>query len=107
MHFVWKSRLFALTSLVIFCAFAGDMVADSIADAYGDHCISQTSQSGSPHEKAPCSHCSCCVHSGSAIVSSSTPQISGALQPSVLVPALERSAPDGIAAAIDHPPQLA
>jgi hypothetical protein len=107
MNIARTSRLLAWAGVIVFCAFVGDMIADSIADAYGDHCISQTSQSGSQHEKTPCSHCSCCVHSGSAIVSSSAPQISGALQPSVFVPALERSAPDGIAASIDHPPQLA
>jgi hypothetical protein len=107
MSFVWRSRLFALTGLIAFCAFAGDMVADSIADACSEHCMSQTSESDSQQEKEPCSHCSCCVHGGSAIVSSSALQISGALQPSVFVPALEHSAPNGIPPAIDHPPQLA
>jgi hypothetical protein len=107
MRLLGSSQLFALTGLIAFCAFAGDMVADSIADACGDHCISQTSQSDSQHEKAPCSHCSCCVHGGSAIVSSSPLQISGALQSSIFVPAIERSSFEGLRPAIDHPPQLA
>jgi hypothetical protein len=106
-NIVWKSRLFALTGLIAFCAFTGDMVADSIADACSDHCLSQTSQSNSQNEKAPCSHCSCCVHGGSAIVSSGVLRISGPLQSSVFVLAIERSAPEGLRPAIDHPPQLA
>jgi hypothetical protein len=107
MPLLGSTRLFALTGLIALCVFAGDMVADSIGDACGDQCMSQTSQSDSQHEKAPCSHCSCCVHGGNAIVSSSALQISGALQPSIFVQVLERSVPDGIAPAIDHPPQLA
>ncbi|MEP6585925.1 MAG: hypothetical protein ABJB70_04275 [Candidatus Udaeobacter sp.] len=107
MNFVWRSRLLALTGLVAFCAFAGDIVADSLGDACGDHCVAQSSQSDSQHEKAPCSHCSCCVHGGSAIVWSSALQISVALQPSIFVAVLERSVPEGPRPAIDHPPQLA
>jgi hypothetical protein len=107
MPLLGSTRLFALTGLIALCAFTGDMLADSIGEACSDHCMSQTSQSDSQHEKTPCSHCSCCVHGGNAIVSSSALQISGVLQPSIFVPALECSVPDGIAPAIDHPPQLA
>ena len=58
-------------------AFAGDIVADSIADLRGDHCVSQSSQSDSQHEKAPCSHCSCAVHNGTVIASTAAVDISG------------------------------
>ncbi len=57
-------RLFAAFALF---AFAGDIVADSIADLQGDHCICESSQSDSHHEKVPCSHCACAVHNGSAV----------------------------------------
>jgi len=62
-----KSRLFALIGLVVFCAFSGDIVADSIVDALGEHCAAQTCPSDSQHEKTPCSHCSCSVHNGTVI----------------------------------------
>jgi hypothetical protein len=107
MRFPGSTRLFALTGLMAFCAFAGDIVADSLADACGEHCISQSSQSNSQDEKAPCSHCSCAVHNGSVLASSNVVQISGALDASAFVLTVERSAPDGIPRAIDHPPQLA
>jgi hypothetical protein len=107
MNFVRTSQLFALTGLIAFCAFAGDIVADSIADLRGDHCVSQTSQSDSHHEKAPCSHCSCAVHNGSVITSAAMVLMNDALRATFFVPAAEQSASTGLPAAIDHPPQLA
>jgi hypothetical protein len=107
MRFAGTSRLFALTGLIALCAFAGDIVADSIADLRGDHCICQSSQSDSHHEKTPCSHCSCAVHNGTVITSTLTVAIVGAFPASIFYPTGEQSAPDGLPAAIDHPPQLA
>jgi hypothetical protein len=100
------SRLFALIGVLVFCAFTGDIVADSIADLRGDHCVSQSSQSDSHHEKAPCSHCSCAVHNGTVITSTATVHINSAFEVSVFLAAGEQSAPAGLPAAIDHPPQL-
>jgi hypothetical protein len=107
MRFAGTSRLLALTGVVALCAFASDIIADSIADLRGDHCISQSSQSDSQHEKAPCAHCSCAVHNGTVITSTLTVDIVGAFAASVFYPTSEQSAPDGLPAAIDHPPQLA
>jgi hypothetical protein len=107
MRFPGTPRLFALTGLIALCAFAGDVVADSIADLRGDHCVCQSSQSDSHHEKTPCSHCSCAVHNGTVITSTLTVDIVGAFPASVFYPTGEQSAPDGLPAAIDHPPQLA
>ena len=107
MRFPGTPRLFALTGLIALCAFAGDVVADSIADLRGDHCVCQSSQSDSHHEKTPCSHCSCAVHNGTVITSTLTVDIAGAFPASVFYPTGEQSAPDGLPAAIDHPPQLA
>jgi hypothetical protein len=107
MHAVRTSRLFALAGLIALCAFTGDIVADSIADLRGDHCVSQTSQSDSHHEKAPCSHCSCAVHNGSVITSAATVLIHNGFQAALFFAAAEQSAPTGLPAAIDHPPQLA
>jgi hypothetical protein len=101
------SRLFALIGIAVFCAFAGDIAADSIADLCGDHCISQSSQSDSHDEKAPCSHCSCAVHNGSVIASTGSVYVTGAFQAFVFLPTGQPSAPTGLPAAIDHPPQLA
>jgi hypothetical protein len=101
------SRLFALTGLIALCAFASDIVADSIADLRGDHCVCQSSQSDSHDEKMPSSHCSCAVHNGTVIASTLAVDVIGAFLASAFLPASEQSAPDGLPAAIDHPPQLA
>jgi hypothetical protein len=106
MRFAARSRLLVITSLIAFCAFGGDIVADSIADLQGDHCVSQNSQSDSQHEKSPCGHCSCAVHNGTVIASTVTLDIKGAFGTPVLFSTSEQSASDGSPAAIDHPPQL-
>ena len=107
MRFAARSRLLALTGFIGLCAFAGDIVADSIADLRGDHCVSESSQSDSQHEKSPCAHCSCAVHNGSVITSTVTLDINGAFVTPVPFSTGEQSASDGLPAAIDHPPQLA
>ena len=107
MQAIRTSRLFALIGIAVFCAFAGDIAADSIADLCGDHCISQSSQSDQQHEKAPCSHCSCAVHSGSVIASTSVVYITRAFQAFVFLATGQQSALTGLPATIDHPPQLA
>src|SRR5215468_2111883 len=107
MRFADTSRLFALTGFFALCAFAGDIVTDSIADLQGEHCVSQSSQTDSQHEKAPCGHCSCAVHNGTVITSTVAMDISGAFGASVFFSSTEQSAPDGLPVAIDHPPQLA
>jgi len=78
MRFTGRSRLLALTGLIALCAFTGDIIADSIADLRGDHCICQGSQPNSQHEKAPCERCSCAVHNGTVITSTLTVDVIGA-----------------------------
>jgi hypothetical protein len=107
MHAVRTSPLFALIGIVIFCTFAGDIVADSIADLRGHHCTSQCSQSEPQHEKAPCSNCSCAVHNGSVIASNNGVHVSADTQPSAFILITDEPAQVGPRAAIDHPPQLA
>jgi hypothetical protein len=107
MRFAGTSRLLALTSLIGLCVFTGDIIADSIADLRGDHCVSQDSQPDSQHDKAPCAHCSCALHNGTVIASTVAVDISAAFRASVFVSTSEQSAPDGLPTAIDHPPQLA
>jgi len=80
MRFTRTSRMVALTALFAVCAFAGDIVADSVADLRGDHCVSQSSQPDSQHEKAPCGHCSCAVHNGTVITSAVAIGVVGALE---------------------------
>jgi hypothetical protein len=107
MRFAGTSRLLALTGLISLCAFTGDIITDSIADLRGDHCVSQSSQPDSQHDKSPCAHCSCAVHNGTVIASTVGVDISGAFGTSVFFWTSEQSAPDGLPAGIDHPPQLA
>jgi hypothetical protein len=97
-------RLLAAFALL---AFAGDIVADSMADLRGDHCVSQTSQSDSHQEKTPCSHSSCAIHNGSVIAANNAVLVSNDFQGFTLVVAGAVSAPFTLPGAIDHPPQLA
>ena len=96
-----------LAGFVTLFTFAGDIVADSIADLQGDHCVSESSQSDPHHEKTPCTHCSCAVHNGTVIASTATLDIGDAFEVFTFVAATEQSSPSGAPAAIDHPPQLA
>ena len=87
--------------------FAGDIVADSIVDASGEHCAAQTCPADSHDEKTPCSHCSCAVHNGSVIAANNGVHVSAEVQPSVFILIGDEPARVGPPAAIDHPPQLA
>src|SRR5262245_66208275 len=102
------SRLFLrlLAAFALF-AFAGDIVADSLADLGGDHCVSESSQPDSHHEKSLCSHCSCAVHNGSAVAFSDSVKVADASGASLFAVSPDESAPVAVPAAIDHPPQLA
>ena len=107
MNLLRISRLRVLAALCVLLAFGGDIVADSIVDALGEHCAVQTCPSDSHHEKTPCSHCSCAVHNGSVIAGNNSMHVSADIQPSVFILISDESAQVGPPAAIDHPPQLA
>jgi hypothetical protein len=100
-------RLIFITGLLSLFVLGGDIVADSIADACGHHCVSETSRSDTDHEKTPCSHCSCAVHNGAVVASTCVVGVSCALGESVYLPTSGASIPCRLPAAIDHPPQLA
>ena len=107
MNLLRTSRFSLLAALVVLFAFGGDIVADSIVDALGEHCAAQTCPSESHHEKTPCSHCSCAVHNGSVIAGNNSVQFNADVQPSVFILVGDESARVGPPTAIDHPPQLA
>jgi hypothetical protein len=107
MSLLRASRLHLLAAFVALFAFGGDIVADSIVDARGEHCAAETCPSDSHHEKTPCSHCSCAVHNGSVIAGNGAVQLSDHFQASAFVLTRDESALVGLPAAIDHPPQLA
>lgn len=100
-------RLILLTGLLSLLVFSGDIVADSIVDARGEHCATQTCPADSHQEKTPCSHCSCAVHNGSVIAANNGVHVSADVQPSVFILISDESMQVGPPAAIDHPPQLA
>jgi hypothetical protein len=107
MYFLRISSVIRAAAFVGLLNFAGDIVADSIADARGNHCVSETSHSSSQHEKTPCSHCSCAVHVGAVVITNSAVRVTRDLQGSVFILTGDESAPPPLPAAIDHPPQLA
>ena len=100
------SRFWMLTGLLALFAFGGDIVADTMADLRGDHCLSESSQSDSHHEKSPCSHCSCAVHNGSVLAGSAAEGLTGDLRLAGFALTTDQFSPPGIPADIDHPPQL-
>ena len=101
------SPIIRAAAFVALLNFAGDIVADSIADARGDHCVSETSHSDSQHEKAPCSHCSCAIHVGAVVITNSTMRVGRDLEEAVFALIADESPPRALPPAIDHPPQLA
>jgi len=96
-----------MAALFVLFAFGGDIVADSIVDALGEHCSAQTCPTDSNHEKTPCSHCSCAVHNGNVIAGNNSVHLSADVHPSACIITGDESAQVGPPAAIDHPPQLA
>ena len=107
MSLLRSSRPRLLAAFLVLFAFGGDIVADSIVDALGEHCAAQTCPTDSHQEKTPCSHCSCAVHNGSVIAANNGVHVSADVQPSVFILISDESARVGPPAAIDHPPQLA
>src|SRR5262245_742562 len=107
MNLLRTSRLRLLAALCVFFVFGGDIVADSIVDALGEHCSAQAFPTDSHHEKTPCSHCSCAVHNGSVIAGNDGVQVSDDFAASGFVLANNQSSAGGLPAEIDHPPQLA
>src|SRR4029453_14802377 len=107
MSLLRTSRLRLLAGLVVLFVFGREIVADSMVDACGEHCPSQTCPADSHHEKVPCSHCSCAVHNGSVIAANNGVHVGADVQPSVFILMRDESAQVGPPAAIDHPPQLA
>jgi hypothetical protein len=107
MSLVRTSRIRLIAAFLVLFAFGGDIVADSIVDALGEHCTAQTSPTDSHHEKTPCSHCSCAVHNGSVIAGNNGVHVSADTQLAVFILTGDQSSRVGPPAAIDHPPQLA
>jgi len=99
----WLIRAVAAFALLL---FVGDIVVDAAADLCGDHCVSQSAQEGSDHEKGPCSHCSCATHNGAVVVTDDNLRLSDCLQVERLLPPNALRRMPKLAVSIDHPPQL-
>jgi hypothetical protein len=96
-------RVLALFALLL---FAGDIMADSVAELCEMRCASEGSQSSSSPEKVPC-HCTCAAHIGAVIVTDFAMRLVGELEPANYLPGADEGTPLRLAASIDHPPQLA
>jgi hypothetical protein len=97
-------RVLALLAMLL---FSGDLIADALADISGGHCVTESSQPGSGHDKAPCAHCSCATHSGAIVVADFGMSLCGNLRSGVFMTGDDEGTPPRLAASIDHPPQLA
>ncbi len=98
------ARIIAVFALLL---FAGDIVADGMADLWGGHCVTHSSQEGSNHEQGPCSHCSCATHSGTVIVTEHKISLGAELYSERLLFSTAPGRLPKLAVSIDHPPQLA
>ena len=94
-------------ALLAMLLFIGDIAVDAVADLSQGHCESQASQSVPDHDKSPCSHCLCAMHSGAVVMAELTPKLGNDLQPAGFMPCADEATPPRLAASIDHPPQLA
>lgn len=101
-----STRLLRILAALALLLFAGDLSADSAADLMGAHCAPQSSESAPDHEKSPCSHCSCAVHSGAVVVVDFVMRVGADVAPSAHLRGDEASDPTRLAGSIDHPPQL-
>jgi len=99
----WLSRLTACLAMLL---FAGDIIADAVADSRGDHCVSQSSQTSEGHEKAPCSHCACATHSGAVMVNDFGMRLDHGSQNASSLFQGNEGTPPRLPGSIDHPPQL-
>jgi hypothetical protein len=98
---------YVLAGLVALFAFTGDIVTDAVGALYGDHCACEGSHSESQQpDKSPCSNCSCAVHNGFMIASTSPMTVSGAAEGTLLPLKAVEAVPPRLPVAIDHPPQL-
>ncbi len=94
-----------LTALCALFVFAGDLVADELCKVTGACCPSETQGSEGDHG---CPACACAVQSGAVVRSEATALIHGcATEVEMVFAGEEGAAPEGVRAAIDHPPQLA
>lgn len=101
-----STRLLRIVAALGLLLFAGDLSADAMADMMGNHCAPQTSQSAPDHDKSPCSHCSCAVHTGAVVVADSVMRAGAGAAPAVRLRGDKESDPTRLAGSIDHPPQL-
>jgi hypothetical protein len=96
-------RLLALLSLLL---FAGDLLADSVAEICEMRCAAESSQSTPCDENAPC-QCICATHVGAVIATDFAIRLGGDLVPATFLQGADEAIPPRLAASIDHPPQLA
>lgn len=104
---LYSTRLLRILAALALMLFAGDLSADSAADLMDAHCAPQSSQSAPNHEKSPCSHCSCAVHTGAVVIADFVMRVGAGVAPAARLRGDEESDPTRLAGSIDHPPQLA
>ena len=100
-----NKALLMLTALFALFIFAGDLAADELCKVTGACCTSETQESGNDHD---CPACMCAVQSGSVVRMEALTFVPVSYaEVELAFPAEIGAAPDGVRAAIDHPPQLA
>ena len=100
-----NKAMLMLTALLALFVFTGDLVADEVCKVTGACCTSETQGSEGDHG---CPACACAVQSGAVVRTEATALVPAcAMQVEMVFTGEDGAAPDGVRAAIDHPPQLA
>jgi hypothetical protein len=106
MKFLHGKRFLRVLALFALLLFVGDLVAESVEELCAMRCASETSQSSSSQDKAPC-HCTCAGHIGAVIATDFAMRLGGDLQTASYLSSADEVTPPRLAVSIDHPPQLA
>lgn len=100
-----NKALLMLTALFALFIFTGDLAADELCKVTGACSTSETQESRNDHG---CPACACAVQSGTVVrVEALTFVPDCYAEVELAFPSESGVAPDGVRAAIDHPPQLA
>lgn len=102
-----NKAILMLTALFALFVFTGDLVADAICEATGA-CVSESQESDNSGGDQNCPACACAVQSAAVVRTETATLVHAcAMEVELVFPVEFGAAPDGVRAAIDHPPQLA
>jgi len=101
-----RTRFLRVVAFLSVLLFAGDLLADSVAEICEARCAAESSQTAPCPEKGPC-QCICATHVGAVIATDFAVDLGSDLPRASYVAMPDEGTPPRLSASIDHPPQLA